>query len=145
MNKILFIMTAILVFTGCDYVLAPSQQPISTTCPCKDPIYNQVYREVEDTMNILPSVILERDRNIIREQLIKSHLDDMGINDSTISKTQMKARFDAIALYYNRFKLCPKTINSGSFGSNWYVNIEGANDDKWTYDTVYPNIITEVK
>lgn len=145
MNKILILMIAILVLTGCEYVLEPSQQSASTACPCKDPIYDQTYREAEETMNLLPPVILERDRIIIKEQLIKSHLNDMGINDSAVSKSQMRARFDAIILYYNRFKVCPKTINSSSFGTNWYVYIEGAHGDKWAYDTVYPNIITETK
>ena len=132
------------MFTGCDYVLAPSQQS-SSACPCKDPIYDQVYKETEETINMLPSIVMEKDRNIIRTELIKSHLNDMGVNDLPASRPQMKARFDAITLYYNRFKICPETVNSGSFGTNWYVNIEGINGDKWTYDTVYPNILTEVK
>lgn len=145
MIKVLIAILAIFIFNGCDYVLAPSQQAPSTACPCKDPIYDQVYRETEETVNILPSVILADDRNIIREQLIKSRLNKLGINDSSISKAQMKARFDAITLYYNRFKTCPKSVNSGNMGENWYVYIEGQNGDKWTYDTIFPNIITETK
>lgn len=136
-------MTLILVFTSCEYILSPSQ--LQPSCPCKDPIYASVYQDVETTINQLPSTISIDEKGLIRERLVTYRLNAAGVNETDISKAQTKARFDAITLFHSRFQSCPKNVTSGSFGANWYVNLEGINGDKWTYDTVTPNILTTVQ